>query len=729
MEKKQFTCDIEGKTFTAEFTPLASQANGSVIVRYGDSVVMANATMSDKPKDGASYFPLTVDFEEKFYAEGRVPGTRFTRREGRPSAQAILTGRFIDRAIRPLFDGRMRYDIQVAVLPLSYDADHAVDMTAMLAASIALHTSDIPWNGPVSTVRVVGTPAGDLVVNPDKATLDTATFEIIASGKDGNLNMLEGKSKGISEEDVLRAIAKASEVIEKLNAFQNEICEALGKEKRIPEIYDETPEIKALFEKDFLPSVKAIFDEARPGKTFYKHADAAREKWVRAATEQFPDAHPDYIADIFEEALDNAAHDAALQEDKRADGRAFDEVRALEAEAGLLPRTHGSGVFFRGDTHILSTVTLGAPSEELLLDGLGQKDQTRNFIHHYNFPPFSVGETGRMGNPGRREIGHGALAEKALEAIIPSIEDFPYTIRVVSETMSSNGSSSMGSVCAGCVALMDAGVPITAPVAGIAMGLMSDGADNYKILTDIQGPEDHYGDMDLKVAGTADAVTAIQMDIKVDGVSHNMLADAFTAARKARLEILDVITAVLPAPRETLSKYAPQIETITIPVDKIGDLIGPGGKNINGIIADTGAEISVEQDGTVFIVSPSPDTLEEAKKRIDLLTKEFVAGDVVEGKVSRIFEFGAMIEFAPGREGLVHISEISPERTEKVTDALNVGDEAKAKIINVDDQGRINLSIRAITHPESYNERPPQNRRPNNNSRGGNRNGGFNGHR
>lgn len=704
MEKKKFTCEVGGKEFIAEFSPLASQSSGSVMIRFGESVVMVNAVMSRKPKPGAGWFPLTVDFEEKYYAEGRIPAIRFTRREARPSVQAILTGRFIDRTIRPLFDGRMRYDIQVVATTLSHDEDNTVDMAAMLGASIALHTSDIPWNGPVSTVRVIKSAKGEFIINPDLIDLEEAQFEIIASGKDGNISMLEGRSDGADEAEVLEAIKQASKAIEKLNAFQEEIRKEMGKEKRVPVIYDEIPEVRELFEKEFRAMTEEVFAEVRPGKSFYAAADAAHDAWTAKATELFPDAHKDFIEDIFEEALDGVAHTAALKQDKRADGRAMNEVRPLEAEAGLLPRTHGSGVFFRGDTHILSIVTLGAPGENLLLDGLGQKDQSQNFIHHYNFPPFSVGETGRIGNPGRREIGHGALAEKALEAIIPTQEDFPYMIRVVSETMSSNGSSSMGSVSAGCLALMDAGVPIKAPVAGIAMGLMSDAEGNYKILTDIQGPEDHYGDMDLKVAGTEDKITAIQMDIKVEGVTFAMLKDAFADALAARKTVLKTITAELSESRKELSKYAPRVETMKIPVDKIGELIGPGGKNINEIIEDTGAEISVEQDGTVFIVTPSADTMEAARKRVALVTQDFEVGEIVEGEVSRLFEFGAMIEFAPGKEGMVHISEISPERTEKVTDKLNIGDRAKAKIIKVDEKGRVNLSIKAVTHPESYNE-------------------------
>jgi len=697
MERKRFETTIGGRALTVEFNSMASQTNRSVLITLGETVILANAVMGKFPKEGASYFPLTVDYEEKFYAAGRVPGSRFLRREAKPSEDAILVGRFIDRTIRPLFDGRMRYDIQVSVMVLSVDDDNSADMLAMFGASLALATSDIPWNGPVSTVRVVS-KNGELLYWPTKAEREDADFELIVSGKDGNVNMLEGKSKGAASAAVLDAIDASRAEITKLEDFQKKIVAEMGKTKVVPIIYDEQPTLNTLLEKDFASRITAIWDSPRSKKEFYDLVDALTTDWEKAAKEACPEATKDCIGDILEHAIDAEMHVQALAHNKRADGRAMNEVRPLEAHAKILPRTHGSGLFFRGDTHILSVVTLGSPAEELLIDSMSQPNSKKRFMHQYNFPPFSVGETGRMGAPGRREIGHGALAEKALEAVIPAKEDFPYTIRVVSETLSSNGSSSMGSVSASCLALMDAGVPLREPVAGIAMGLVMDDSGKYQVLTDLQGPEDHYGDMDLKVAGTRSAVTAIQMDVKVEGVPMDVIRAAFKDAETARHKVMDTILAELPAPRGELSKYAPRVLKMSINPDRIRDLIGPGGKNINAIILETGATIDVEQDGTVFVSSPSMENLDAAVARIKGLTKEYAIGEeFTEAKVSRIFPFGAMVTFAPNTEGLVHISELAPFRVGKVEDVVAVGDIVPVKIVGIDELGRINLSVKALT--------------------------------
>lgn len=691
---KTFSCTVGGKELTATFNDAAPQPNSSVFVRWGDTVVLATVVMSKTPKSGATYFPLTVDFEEKFYAAGKMPGMRFVRREGKPSDHAILTGRFIDRTIRPLFDQRMRYDVQVSILVLSYDKVHHPDMPALLAASLVLHTSDVPWNGPTGSVRVA--KVGDrLVVNATEEERGSAAFEMLVSGRDGKVNMLEGRSAGADEAELIKAIELGLTEIATLTAFQERVRTEIGKPKRTPEIYTEIPELVEKFNKEFLPEVKTIV-AAKHGKIDLQNAcDALTDRWNTAAREAYPEAASELIGDILEHALDAEVHRFALEDGKRVDGRAFDEIRPLSAEAGVLPRAHGSGLFYRGDTHILSSITLGPPSEDLLVYTMTE-DRKKRFIHQYNFPPFSVGETGRMGSPGRREIGHGALAEKALEPVIPAQEEFPYIIRIVSETLSSNGSSSMGSVSASTIALMDAGVPIKEPVAGIAMGLFTGPNGAYKVLTDLQGFEDHYGDMDFKVAGTRTAVTAVQLDIKVDGIAMDMIRDTFRDAKAARLKVLDVIQHAIAAPRSELSPYAPRIVTLTINPEKIRDLIGPGGKVINAIIDATGCQIDIEQDGTVLISSPTPESLDAAVQQVKAITKEPEVGETFTGKVTRIFQFGAMVEMGPNQEGLVHISELAPYRVGEVTDIVHVGDTVPVKVISIDDLGRVNLSIKAV---------------------------------
>jgi len=697
MDRKKFEASVAGKNITVEFNPIAKQANGSVLVSAGGTTVLSTAVMSPVPKETVEYFPLTVDYEEKYYAAGRILGSRFMRREGRPSEEAILVGRLIDRTIRPLFDHRVRHDVQVTISTLSLDEENSPDVLAILAASLAILTSNIPWDGPVSAVRM-GLVGNELVVNPTDTERSEAGLDMVVSGGHGRINMLEGKAKEIPEAKILEAIENALEYIRALNAFQKDIAEKIGKEKKSIHLEEVPLELKSIFHKHIASRLTDAVFETDKLRMVHALSDLKHE-WMVSAKEALPTAGKGMISDMFEEAINDIVHEAAISEGKRADGRALSEVRNLYSEVGLLPRTHGSGLFFRGDTHILSVATLGAPGDELLIEGMDVRTK-KNFMHHYNFPPFSVGEVGRMGAPSRRSIGHGALAEKALEAVIPEKQEFPYTIRLVSETLSSNGSSSMGSVCASTLALMDAGIPIKRPVGGIAMGLMMRDENTYKILTDIQGPEDHHGDMDCKVAGTREGVTALQMDIKVSGVTVPMLRDAFTDAKKARLHILDAMEKTLAAPRETLSEFAPRVLSIQIPIDKIRDVIGPGGKVINEIIAETGAQIDIEQTGMVYVTGMTKESAEAAEKRIRSITKEYTVGETVHGTVSRIFDFGAMVEFAPRQDGLVHISEFASFRVNKVTDIVNVGSEVDAKIISIDGMGRINLSIRALTESE-----------------------------
>ena len=697
IERKIFDTTLAGKKITVEFNPIAAQASGSVFVSCGGTTVFAATTMMRTPRETVEYFPLMVDYEEKYYAAGRILGSRFVRREGRPSEEAILIGRLIDRTIRPLFDQRIRHDVQVTVYTLSLDDEHSPDIFAILAASLALATSDIPWAGPVSAVRI-GKTDGSYIVNPTDAERISGTIDLVVSGGHERINMLEGKAQEVSEEAFAEAIEHALGYINELDAFQKKIIAEVGKKKFEHKLEEIPLDAKSLFTRHILPRLKdALFI---PNKKHREHTlGDLKAEWLTSIKELTPSLSRGTASEMYEEAINDIVHENAIVEGKRPDGRGFKEVRQLYGEAQVLSRTHGSGLFFRGDTHILSVVTLGAPGDELLIEGMDIRLK-KHFIHHYNFPSFSVGEVKPMRGPGRREIGHGALAEKALEAVIPPKEDFPYTIRVVSETLSSNGSSSMGSVCASTIALMDAGVPIKRPVAGIAMGLMMKDENTYKVLTDIQGPEDHHGDMDFKAAGTAEGITAVQMDVKVNGVTVEILREALADAREARLTILKAILAAIPTPRPEPPEHAPRVIKIQINVDKIRDVIGPGGKIINEIIAETGAQIDIEQTGIVYVTGASLDSARAAETRILEITKEFMAGEIVRGKVSRIFEFGAMVEIAPKQEGLVHISELAGFRVGKVTDIVNVGDEVEAKIIEIDSMGRINLSVRALTESE-----------------------------
>ncbi len=694
MVKKEYTLEIGGKTLSAEFNDWADQANGSVLVRYGNSAVLATAVMGGK-ESNLDYFPLSVEYEEKFYAAGAILGSRFMRREGRPSDEAVLSGRIVDRTIRPLFPKGLKRDVQVIITVLALE-EYDTDVLAVTAASLALATSNIPWNGPVSAVRVGQVAdSGDFIVNPtykerDEDGSPRAILDLTACGKDGLINMIEVGSREVSEETLEKALKIASESIEKIQSWQQTIIKEQGKEKSVFPVFVPTPEIEAAFAEIIEPKLAAT-----GGLLGKPELGAFKAEWVKAATERFEDVPHNKLDAYYEERMDAYVHDLAIKEDKRVDGRAMDEIRPLFAQAGgVSSMIHGTGIFYRGATHVLAALTLGGPGDAQLLDTIEYQEAKKTFMLHYNFPPFSVGETGRVGGMNRRMIGHGALAEKALRAVLPTKDIFPYTIRIVAESLASNGSTSMASVCAGTLALMDAGVPIQKPVAGIAMGMMSDGK-TYKVLTDIQGPEDHHGDMDFKVAGTRDGVTAVQMDVKVEGVPVAVLAQAFAQAKKARMQILDVIKGAIEAPREDISPRAPKILTMHVKVDQIGLVIGPGGKMINGIRERTKCDdITIEDDGTIFITGRNG-TAEAAQKEIFDLTREFFVGERFEGPVVRMMDFGAFVKIGANTDGLVHVSEVAPFRIGNIADAVELGEVVPVVIKEIDEKGRYNLSIKA----------------------------------
>ena len=709
MRSKKFSCEIGGKTMTAEFSDLAENANGSVILRYGNTAILATAVISEKTRDDIDYFPLTVEYEERFYAAGKLGGSRFVRREGRPTEEAILSGRVVDRTIRPLFDWTMRNEVQVIITVLAIDEDDP-DVLAVNAASLALATSDIPWKGPVAAVRIAGKKgSSDLIVNPTYAFRgsDDMAFELLACGRDNTINMIEVGAKEVEEDKVAAAFARAVEEHNILLKWQGDIVREIGKQKRDMGIKEAPEALVELFNNEFAPRMTQTVFCGEAGKdSMYalKKELLARIAELAEGDERFAKLPKGAADRLLDDAVDREIHRGAIEDGKRADNRAFDELRPLFAQAGGVSSVlHGSGIFYRGGTHVFTALTLGGPGDSQIIDSIETAgEEHKRFIHHYNFPPYSSGETGRVGGINRRAIGHGALAEKALSAVIPNKDQFPYTIRVVSECFASNGSTSMGSVCASTLALMDGGVPITAPVAGIAMGLMmspsfaTDG--KYKVLTDIQGPEDSHGDMDFKVAGTRAGITAIQMDIKLDGVPVAILTEALAGAKKARTQILDVIEREIAAPRSNLSPRAPEIITIHVRPDQIGLVIGGGGKTINGIKEDSGVEdITIEDDGSVFITGKNG-SAQKAREMIEALVKEYKPGEVYDGEVTRLMDFGAFVRIGAGKdaEGLVHVSEIAPFRIEKVGDALAVGDRVKVMVKEVDEKGRLNLSIKAI---------------------------------
>ena len=711
MTKKEYSLYVGGKTLTAEFNDLADQANGAVLLRYGNTVVMATAVMGGL-REG-DFFPLTVDYEERFYATGRILGSRFTRREGRPSTEAILSGRVVDRTIRPLFNQRMRNEVQVVLMTLSIDQDDP-DVIAVIAASLALGTSDIPWNGPVSAVRICRNH--EWLVNPDfKTKLDVGIMlDTVACGKDGMINMIEVAGKEVGEDTVNEALTRASTEIEKIQKWQEKIIKEVGKKKVEIKIAEPTPGTKELFDKAIRPKLAKYVFTGKIAGGKEKYGEIVRE-WTALFAEKMPEGDLNMAMEIFEEAVNDMLHEEAIENGKRPDGRGIDELRPLFAKAGGISTIlHGSGVFYRGGTHILSTLTLGSPGDALIIEGLSVEENKR-FMHHYNFPPFSTGETGKLGGTNRRMIGHGALAEKALLPIIPDKDKFPYTIRLVSEAMASNGSTSMGSVCGSTLALMDGGVPIKAPVAGIASGLMMRektlgtrhkvlGTDknkgevenyDYKVLTDIQGPEDHHGDMDFKVAGTRAGITAVQMDIKVGGIPLPILAEAFEKAKVARFKILDVIEKEIAAPRGKISPNAPEIIVMKIKPEQIGLVIGSGGKTINEIRDVTHVEdITIEDDGSIFITGKN-ETAAKAKEIIYGMTREYMPGEKFDGEVTRLMDFGFFVKIGPNAEGMVHVSEMAPFRVERVETYVKEGDKLPVAVKEIDEKGRINLSVKA----------------------------------
>ena len=696
MNKKEYSLEIGGKTMTAEFNDWADQANGSVLLRYGNSTVLATVVMGSKESD-KDYFPLSVEYEEKFYAAGAILGSRFMRREGRPSDEAVLSGRIVDRTIRPLFPKGLKRDVQVIISVLSLE-DYDPDVLAVNAASLAIATSNVPWNGPVSAVRVglLEDQGEQFIVNPNYKERDEngtpkARVDLLACGAGGLINMIEVGAREVPEAVLEVGLKKASEEIEKIQTWQNMIVQERGTEKSafIPPFEDDG-RLAPFFDEKIGSKLKEKKDILAKGDI-----NALKREWAAQAAAQFEDIEPNKLDTYYEHRMDAYVHDLAIKEGKRVDGRAFDEIRKLEAQAGgLSPVIHGSGIFYRGETHVLAALTLGGPGDAQLLDTIESQDVKKTFMLHYNFPPFSVGETGRFGGMNRRMIGHGALAEKSVRVVLPAKEDFPYTIRIVSECLASNGSTSMATVCAYTLALMDAGVPIKRPVAGIAMGMMSDGK-TYKVLTDIQGPEDHHGDMDFKVAGTSEGVTGVQMDVKVEGVPLNVLAEAFAQAKRARLQILDVITAAIAAPRADISPRAPKILSTRGKVDQIGLVIGPGGRRMNGIKDRTGCDdITIEDDGSVFVTGRGG-TAEAALKEIIDLTREYSAGERLEGPVVRMLDFGAFVKIGPNTDGLVHVSEVAPFRIGKISDAVEIGEIVPVMIKEIDEKGRYNLSIKA----------------------------------
>ncbi|EOT30704.1 polyribonucleotide nucleotidyltransferase [Enterococcus saccharolyticus] len=706
MTKQVFKTTWGGRPLEVEVGQLAKQANGAVLVRYGDTVVLSAAVASKEAKD-TDFFPLTINYEEKMYAVGKIPGG-FIKREGRPSTDATLTARLIDRPIRPMFAEGFRNEVQVTNIVMSVEQDCSPAMAAMLGSSLALSISDIPFDGPIAGVDV-GRVNGEYVLNPTVEQAQATDIELTVAGTKDAINMVESGAKEVSEADMLGALLFGHEAIKEIVAFQEEIVAAVGKEKMEVTLLQVAEDLKAEIFSAYYQTMKtAVLTEEKLAREdeIDKVKDTVKEVYAEKSAELAADEAAQLTKEVKQIAEDlekDVVRELITIDKIRPDGRKLDEIRPLASEVSLLPRVHGSGLFTRGQTQALSACTLAPLGEHQIIDGLGVEESKR-FIHHYNFPQFSVGSTGRAGSPGRREIGHGALGERALAQVIPNEETFPYTIRLVAEVLESNGSSSQASICAGTLALMDAGVPIKAPVAGIAMGLVSDG-ENYTILTDIQGLEDHLGDMDFKVAGTKDGITALQMDIKIQGITEQILREALDQAKKARMEILEELTSTIAEPRAELSQYAPKIEMIKIDPAKIKDVIGKGGDTINGIIDETGVKIDIDQDGNVSIASADADMIKKAIKIIEDLTKEIKVGEVYLGKVVRIEKFGCFVNLIKGKDGLVHISQLANERVNKVEDVVKLGDEILVKVTEIDKQGRVNLSRKALLADETKEEK------------------------
>ena len=687
---QSFEMQLGGRTFTVETGKMAKQANGAVLVRYGETVVLVTATASDEPREGVDFFPLTVDYEEKMYAVGKIPGG-FIKREGRPGESAILCSRLIDRPIRPLFPEGYRNDVQIVATVLSVEQDNVPEIAAMIGASCALTLSDIPFLGPIAGVRV-GRVNGEFIINPSVAQREESDLNLTIAGSRDAVMMVEAGANELPEEVILEAILFGHEEIKKIVAFQDEMQKAAGKAKREVKLFAVPAELETAIRE--YATEKLDVAVRNPDKL-------ARDEHIATvkaeAMEHFLELYPDAIKEIpymLHKIVKEIVRRMITKEKIRPDGREVEEVRPVSCEVGILPRPHGSGLFTRGQTQVLTVTTLGSLGDEQILDGLGT-DTSKHYIHHYNFPGYSVGEARPVRGPGRREIGHGALAERALVPVIPSTEEFPYTIRMVSEILESNGSSSMGSVCGSTLSLMHAGVPIKRPVSGVAMGLVKDGED-YTILTDIQGMEDALGDMDFKVAGTTEGVTAIQMDIKIKGISREILASALAQAKRGRAFILGKMLDCIKAPSEDLSQYAPRVTTMKIKPDKIREVIGPGGKVIKKLIEEFGVQIDIDDDGTVRVAATSVDASSAAIAAIEDIVREVEVGQVYKGKVTRLMAFGAFVELLPGREGLCHISQLDNKRVEKVEDVVNVGDELEVKVMEIDQKGRVNLSHKVL---------------------------------
>ncbi|MEK9154485.1 MAG: polyribonucleotide nucleotidyltransferase [Patescibacteria group bacterium] len=696
LNKKIFSIDFAGQPLSLTISNLADQADASVLGQYGDTTVLVTAVMGKEDRD-IDYFPLVVDYEEKFYAAGKIIGSRFVRREGRPSENAILSGRMIDRSIRPLFNHNLRRDVQLVITVLSYDEENDPDFIALLSASLALAISPIPWNGPIAGARLSRTIENKTIINPVNSFFienGQSLFDAFVSATEEKINMIELAGKEIKESAIAESFELAHQEIKKLINFQKEIIGQVGKPKAEVSIAEPDSELRQKI-KEFLKGklAEALYAENKIDRQnkILKLKGELKQYLINESVKEFEFA--DYL---FDEEINELIHFDIINSERRPDGRKIDEVRELFTEIGLLKRLHGSALFMRGNTQALAVTTLAAPGAEQLIETM-EISAKRRFMLHYNFPPYSTGEVGRMGGVGRREVGHGNLAEKAIKAVLPTQEEFPYTIRVVSEILSSNGSSSMASACAASLSLMDAGVPIKKPVAGIAMGLMSEEKGNYKILTDIQGPEDHHGDMDCKVAGTSDGITAIQMDVKIDGVTLKQLAEVLEQAKKARLKILDVMTKTIAEPRKEISPYAPVVMVLDILPEQIGEVIGPGGKIINTIIKETGVQtIDIEQTGRVFVAAGKAEQATSAIHYIKSMTRKIQVGEIIEGKVIKILEFGAIVDLGGGKDGMIHVSELKEGFVKKVEDVVKIGDTVKVKVIKTDENGRIGLSSKAL---------------------------------
>jgi len=692
-----FECSISGRVFGIQVGKFAQQANGTVAVRYGDTLVLVTACLSPEPREGVNFLPLTVDYEERLYAAGKIPGS-FIRREGRPTEEAVITSRLIDRSLRPLFPKEFNYDVQVVATVLSVDQENDPDICALIGASAALTLSDIPFLGPISAMHV-GYVEDTLVVNPNLPQMENSLLDLIVASSKENVVMVEAGARGAVEEILLEAIKLGHEANQEVIRIQEEVQRIYGKAKVETKSKEVAPELSSQIASILGEKANQVLEEPEKLQR-EKVLTSLKEEIVNKLVDSFPE---DEINFVFESQLRAIVREKILRTKRHLDGRQAKEIRPISCEVGILPRTHGSGLFARGETQVLTIATLGSTSREQLLDGLGL-EETKRFMHHYNFPPFSTGEVKRIGATGRREIGHGALVERAIAPVLPSEAEFPYTLRLVSEVLSSYGSTSMASACASTLSLMDAGVPIKAPVAGIAMGLVMGEDGLFVVLTDIVGMEDAYGDMDFKVAGTERGLTALQLDIKLQSVDYSVLAKALSQAREARLEILGKMSLAISTSRSELSPYAPRMYEIRIDPSKIGSVIGPGGKMIRSITEETKTTIDIRNDGTAIVGSSNEEAAQKAIKMIEDLTREVEQGEVYTGKVTRLFNFGAMVEILPGKEGLVHISELANYHVPEVEDVAKVGDEIMVKVIGIDNSGRINLSRKAVF--ERFSNRP-----------------------